>query len=189
MKITNYDEKRIKYSIKFTKQSKGKILCHKSIDLIKECKKIKVPGKLTEIEKIVAEKITLPFLQNMKFILFNNLEAGKHKDGDKLWIGSLDREYFELLFNGFNGKREIILNRKTNEVFIQYSFKDQPFLQEIPMSYDFQCDFEEDFIYVRHLRSRYYLLRFLLNIQTNNVHCEWSYRTEKSFEGNWIEVY
>jgi hypothetical protein len=60
MKITNYDENRIKYSIKFNKQSKSKIIGHKSIELLKECEKIKVPGKLTKIEKI--EKVTLPFL-------------------------------------------------------------------------------------------------------------------------------
>jgi hypothetical protein len=125
----------------------------------------------------------------MKFNLFNNLELGKHKDGDKLWIGSLDREYFEVLFNSYKGKREIILFKKTNEVFIQYSFEDEPFLKEIPMCYDFDCDFEEDFICIRHLRSRYYKLKFLLNIQTNNVHCEWSYKTEKSFEKNWVEVF
>jgi hypothetical protein len=67
----------------------------------------------------------------------------------KTWIGSLDRENFELLFHVAKGRRSVNVLKKgkngsDHEVFIQYSFfNGDLFLDDIPSKYSFTLDLKK----------------------------------------------
>jgi hypothetical protein len=73
------------------------------VQLLKDAETIKFVKPKTEFEKEFCKKITTDFCKRIKFILF---ETGIHKSGINLFIGSIERENFESLFNSLKGRRK-----------------------------------------------------------------------------------
>jgi len=131
----SYGIENIKSSIKYQTLSKGLILDEKLIKLLQHAEPIKFPKLESEFEKEFSSRCVKEFCKKLKFVLYDRMETSIHKNGKNLWIGSLEREYFEKLFFKLNGIRSLNVLKKGKKltdynVFIQYTFNNHKFLDE-----------------------------------------------------------
>ena len=196
----NYSKAETQTSVTKTKQrritctKKPENLDAKAEQLANAAKDVVVLKPTTQQDKQKAIQQASRFCQRMQFILRDRLQGGTRKNGNRLWIGSWERNEFETFFQHWQGHRDVKYLRKEKKskefgVYITYTFfEDMDFMKQIDAKYEFVEDFEDGKRILRCVKHRYTKLTFLFNMQTFNVHCSWRQFTEKSWNGAWLQV-
>jgi len=186
MNFINYTAADIQSSICNDTIKRGIILDQKLRFLISEAEHVVLPSVATDFELQMTLYNLKKFAQNLKFILYDRLESNCVKTGRTLVIGSIDRAIFEKLFTKWEGERGVKVMKKGRgyidySVFVTYRFAaGHKFLEEVPKKIEYKEEFyANQGRVIRQITHSYKCLKFLLNVQTNIVHCEWEQCTEK----------
>ena len=185
MEFINYTDADIRRSVIQNTLQRGIVIDQKLNFLLNLAQNPVMPTINDVFDLVYNMKTTERFCQNLKFILYNRLESNCMKSGRSLVIGTLERPLFEQLLTNWGGERSVRVLKKSKAVldytvFICYKFaKGHKFLTEMPKKKVLVDEFCPTGRVVREVQHRYETITVLLDIQTNNCHCEWVQVTEK----------
>jgi len=185
MEFINYTAEDIQRSVIQNTLQRGIVIDHKLRFLTNLAQNPVMPTINDMFDLVYNMKVTQRFCQNLKFILYSRLESNCMKSGRCLVIGTLERPLFEQVFGGWGGERSVKVLKKSKavldySVFICYKFaKGHKFLSEMPKKKLLVEEFYPTGRVVREVHHSYQNINVLLDVQTNNVHCEWVQLTDK----------